>query len=150
MLEESIRALAAACGDAVVRSVKTDKWLSVRDAVARILSCGDRQHELTLLDLLDRTARQLEAAENAKDAPVDRMVAEWQNRIADLLQQLVGDQQAAAIQELGERVILPASDTNTRVVGHRPTSVYFAGNHVVGHTSPGPVNDPDDDWEQGS
>lgn len=89
MLVESLTALAAAGGTAVVQAAGTDAWTGFRQAVARWFGRGDTQREQTELERLDRTAAALEAADPAQIERVRiSQEAAWHARIEATLEQL--------------------------------------------------------------
>ncbi|MFD3481014.1 hypothetical protein [Streptomyces sp. NPDC058695] len=159
MMEE-LMALAAAGGTAVVQAAGTDAWPGLRSALAHWNGWGSEPREQAELERLDRTADDLERAEAAEVERVrTRQQAMWQARIAFAFENLSGTERMQAVEEL--RAML-AQHTTTPVVQHNwvAGSTYVHGGnvpvgdishgHVVGHTSPGPENDPDDDWPQES
>ncbi|MGW7071817.1 hypothetical protein ACWGII_30870 [Streptomyces sp. NPDC054855] len=180
MLSEAMTALAAAGGTAVVQAAGTDAWAGFRQQMARWFGRGNPQREpaeLARLDhtagelaRLDQTAGELEAAGQAK---VERArflsVTVWQARIEALLESLDDSERAQAAEEL--RVLLAQHATHGGASASQ--DVFAAGRdmhiradhgsiagvvhgevdwgpHIVRHTSPGPENDPDDDWPQES
>ncbi|KUN57298.1 hypothetical protein AQJ46_47980 [Streptomyces canus] len=101
MLVESLTALAAAGGTAVVQAAGTDAWTGLREAVACWFGRGDSQREQAELERLDRTAAALEAADPAQ---VERarvsMEAAWQARIEATLEHLDGPERDQAADQL--------------------------------------------------
>jgi hypothetical protein len=154
---EALMALAAAGGTAVVQSVGTDAWTGLRQELARWIGQGDEQRERAALERLDRTASDLETAEAAEVEQVRaHQQAMWQVRIADTLDELSGTGQVQAAANLRELLAqynragsvhneISGGTVHGSVVHHNVGSI-----HNVGHTSPGPENDPDDDWPQES
>ncbi len=89
MLAETMTALAAAGGTAVVQAAGTDAWAGVRQRVARLLSRGDREREHAQLDRLDRTADALDSAGGNEGDQVRLVHAEgWRSRFEMLLEDL--------------------------------------------------------------
>ncbi|MGW7524466.1 tetratricopeptide repeat protein [Streptomyces sp. NPDC054783] len=85
MRDNSLFALAAEAGTAVVRAAGTEMWPTVRARAARLLGEGDQQRERTQWERLERTlATLLEAPGDARL----RIQAEaaWQTRFEDLLE----------------------------------------------------------------
>ncbi|WP_223778803.1 hypothetical protein [Streptomyces sp. 135] len=173
MLSEAMTALAAAGGTAVVQAAGTDAWAGFRQQVARWFGRGNPQRESAELERLDQIAPELEAAEAAgmeRARARFRSEAVWQARIEALLESLDDTERAEAAHEL--RVLLAqhahqggasAGQDGLTVGGNVHIradhgSIAFGvvngevdlGPHVVRHTSPGPENDPDDDWPQES
>ncbi|MER6421193.1 hypothetical protein [Streptomyces sp. NPDC001137] len=100
MLAESLAALAAAGGTAVVQCAGTDAWAMVRERVARLLGGGDVGREARELDRLDQTGRALSGDSAADRAQVVRWESAWQTRLELFLETLAGPEQAAAADEL--------------------------------------------------
>lgn len=170
MLPEVLTVLAAAGGTAVVQAAGTDAWAGFRQQVARWFGRGNQQRESAELERLDQTAGELEAAGQAEvERARFRSEAVWQARIEALLESLDDTERAQAADEL--RVLLAqhtsqggasagqdglgvGGDVNI-IADHGSISASVVhgvdlGSHVVRHTSPGPENDPDDDWPQES
>ncbi|MER6038317.1 hypothetical protein ABT133_31145 [Streptomyces sp. NPDC001835] len=163
MLNETLAAMAAAGGTAVVQNAGTDAWPELRLAVARWFGRGDEQRERAVLESLDRTAAVLETAEPAEVEQVRiREEARWHARTEAALEDLDDTELERAVEGLRELLAQYASGRQGgyAVGGDVTISVdggFIAGGvmhgHVigrVGHTSPGPENDPDDDWPQES
>ncbi|OPC76537.1 hypothetical protein B4N89_46870 [Embleya scabrispora] len=108
MLSESLTALAAMGGSAVVQAVGTDAWASFRVGVGRLFGRGgaDEQAARVTLERLDRVAVALENAPDATDA--ERVGAEtasaWRTRFEDLLDGLPEHERRAVETELRELV----------------------------------------------
>src|SRR5262249_60409579 len=87
MLVEGLLALAALAGQTVVTAATTDAWEACRQGFARLLGRGDSRKEQLAEQRLEETREQLTAAEGAD---LDRIraaqAAEWQTRLADLLE----------------------------------------------------------------
>ncbi|MFC8838684.1 hypothetical protein ACFT8Q_00845 [Streptomyces griseoincarnatus] len=103
MSAEAMTALAAAGGMAVVQAAGTDAWLSVRQAVARLLGRGSTERETAELTRLDQMEAALTAEEDA-DAQRRRWEAVWQTRLEMLLEALDAQARAAAAAQLAEVV----------------------------------------------
>ncbi|MFE0602298.1 hypothetical protein ACFW2T_15840 [Streptomyces sp. NPDC058892] len=87
MLVETLTALAAAGGGAVVQAAGTDAWDGVRRRVAGLFGRGDEQREQAELERLDRTSRALEAGASADpERERDRQSGMWQGRFESLLE----------------------------------------------------------------
>lgn len=100
MLSESVAALAAAGGTAVVQAVGTDVWVTTREQVARLFSRGDGQRQTAELVRLDQTAHELGVAGQDDENSVVRWQSAWQARLEMFLDSLPEDEQAAAAEEL--------------------------------------------------
>jgi hypothetical protein len=87
MQVETLTALAAAGGTAVVQAAGTDAWTGFRQAVARWFGRGDAQREQAELERLDQTAAALETADPTQ---ADRVrissEAAWHARIEAALE----------------------------------------------------------------
>jgi hypothetical protein len=101
MLEETLVALAAAGGTAVVQAAGTDAWIGFRTRMAKLLGRGDAQRERAELARLDQMAASLEAADPS-DAERLRLRHEssWQVRLEILLEDLGSEQRSQAVTEL--------------------------------------------------
>ncbi|MGW1559552.1 hypothetical protein ACWCQ1_23955 [Streptomyces sp. NPDC002144] len=117
MLEQTLMALAAAGGAAVVRAAGTDAWTELRAAVARWFGRGDGKRERAELERLDQTAGELQSAETDQ-AEVLRIRQEsaWQARFEALLEGL----------DHGERVEA-AEDLRSLLAQHSNQGVALAG-----------------------
>ncbi|MFG2878444.1 hypothetical protein ACGFYU_26160 [Streptomyces sp. NPDC048337] len=100
MLAESLTALAAATGAGVVQAAGTDVWTGFRDRVAALLG---RERVPAVLERLDRTQRELEAAgpDDAERVAV-RQEAAWQVRVEDFLDSFDEAERAEAAARLRE------------------------------------------------
>ncbi|MFE4720489.1 hypothetical protein ACFRLW_29540 [Streptomyces sp. NPDC056728] len=158
MMDEPLIALAVAGGTAVVQAAGTDAWPGFRSSLARWLGRGNEQREQVELERLDETVSALETAETAE---VEQ--AMWQARIEMALESLSDTERVQAIGDLRELLAPHVSPGGEAVGGN----VHIRAEHgsiaagvvhgdvnlgrpAVGHTSPGPENDPDDDWPQES
>lgn len=102
MLTESLAALAAAGGTAVVSAAGTDLWETFRSRVATLLGRGNDATERITLERLDRTAAELEPAAAAADN-----ASTWASRFSDALEEASPEEQerlAAQLQELVDRI----------------------------------------------
>ncbi|SES32180.1 hypothetical protein SAMN04487983_104274 [Streptomyces sp. yr375] len=101
MLVETLMALAAAGGTAVVQAAGTDAWAGFRQAVARWFARGDAQREQAELERLDQTAVALESADATE---VDRVrvssEAAWHARIESALERLDEPEREQAADQL--------------------------------------------------
>ncbi|MGI5479451.1 hypothetical protein [Streptomyces lavendofoliae] len=155
-------ALAAAGGAAVVHAAGSDEWEGLRSRLARWLSRGDAERERGELERLNHSAAELAAAAMT-DRVRARHEAAWQTRIETLLEDLDDDQQrdeaAAQLHQLLREVASSASGGGGLVSRnfHGPTALQTGARNLqvnqfvhgpVGHTPPGPENDPDDDWPE--
>ncbi|MFD3997117.1 hypothetical protein [Streptomyces sp. NPDC058583] len=101
MLSETMIAIAAAGGTAVVQAAGTDAWTGLREWVAQWFGRGNPQRENAELERLDRTAYELETAEPSTTERVRiRQEAAWQERIEALLEGMDDTERAAAVAEL--------------------------------------------------
>ncbi|MFF7730505.1 hypothetical protein [Streptomyces sp. NPDC008001] len=104
MLSESLVAVAAAGGAAVVQAAGTDAWTGLRERVARWAGRGDEARELRELERLDRTAGVLAAAADSGSCDAarirDRQEGAWQNRFESLLEALPEEERDPVAEEL--------------------------------------------------
>ncbi|MFJ4536589.1 hypothetical protein ACIP39_11525 [Streptomyces tibetensis] len=109
MLVETLTALAAAGGTAVVQAAGTDAWAGFRQAVARWFARGDVQRERAELERLDQTAVALESADPTQ---VDRVrissEAAWHARIEAALERLDEPEREQAADQF--RALLAAAE----------------------------------------
>ncbi|GAB2733116.1 hypothetical protein [Kitasatospora kifunensis] len=99
MLEETLTALAAAGGTAVVQAAGTDAWKRLRETVAGLLGRGAAEREHAVLERLDQTVIALESATGNEPVAVQRQEASWQARFEALFDELAeADRQRAADQ----------------------------------------------------
>lgn len=90
VLAESLEALAAAGGAAVVQAATTDAWTELRDRVARWFARGDGERERVQLERLDRSAAEL-VASGGSEQEQGLQARVWRTRIEDLLEGLDDD-----------------------------------------------------------
>ena len=167
MLSEALTALAAAGGTAVVQAVGTEEWPEFRQRMASWLGRAGPPRANAALERLDQTADELESATELIRA---REMRAWLVRIGALLESLEGTEQNRAAEELRALLAQHAPTVSTdpgplprewHVEGEieiQVTNNFIHGavtgvqnvSSKVGHTSPGPENDPDDDWPQES
>ncbi|MFJ3793237.1 hypothetical protein [Kitasatospora sp. NPDC090091] len=88
MLAESLTALAAAGGAAVVQAAGTDAWTGFRGRLSAWLGRGDAHREQAESERLDRTAADLRGDGADPDRARIRAEAGWQARIEALLEGL--------------------------------------------------------------
>ncbi|MEW1719333.1 hypothetical protein [Streptomyces sp. NPDC093109] len=113
VLAESMVALAAAGGGAIVQAAGTDAWTVVRERIARLVGRGDAERQRAELTRLDQTSADLTASagpEAEADADVDaeadaehrrvRWEGVWQARLELLLEALAQDDRRRAAAEL--------------------------------------------------
>lgn len=105
MLAESLVALAAAGGTAVVQAVGTDAWEAVRDRTARLFARGDAGRRTAELARLEETARDLSDRTDPGTVLV-RWESSWQARWEMLLDSLPEAELPATAQELAQMVSL--------------------------------------------
>lgn len=88
MSGESVAALAAAGGLAVVQAAGTDAWAGVRRAVARLLGRGNPEQEALELERLDRTENALVSGGSRQVVEAERLRWEgvWQTRLEALFE----------------------------------------------------------------
>ncbi|MFF9341298.1 MULTISPECIES: hypothetical protein [unclassified Streptomyces] len=98
LLAETLAALAAAGGGAVVQAAGTDAWYAVRQRVAELFGRGDAERGRAELERLDRTARALEpGAATDPDREQSHQEGFWQGRFEALLESLdAGDRERTA------------------------------------------------------
>ncbi|MFE4582821.1 hypothetical protein [Streptomyces chartreusis] len=112
MLAETITAVAAAGGTAVIAAAGTDLWTSFRDRLAKLLGRGDAEAEQTILQHLERTAAELPpASPNGSGATRSQLEAAWAGQIASILRTLPdyeGEELAGRLQELTAEIALRA------------------------------------------
>ncbi|MFB7446112.1 hypothetical protein ACFC01_49030 [Streptomyces mirabilis] len=164
MLDESLVVLAAVGGTAVVQVAGTDAWRGLQLSLARWIGRGNERREQVELERLDQTASALGTAETAEvEQERARQQAMWQARIEIALENLSDTERVQAAEDLRELLasfvppgrgavggdvhISAQQGSIAAGVVHGEVSL---GRPVVGHTSPGPENDPDDDWPQES
>ncbi len=100
-MDQTLVALAASGGTAVVTAAGTDAWASVRTAVAGWFGRGDAPRERAELERLDRTAAVVrEAGPGEAERVGIRQEAVWQARIEDLLESLPTDERGRAVEQL--------------------------------------------------
>lgn len=105
MLDQTLVALASAAGGAVASAAGTDAWQGLRQRVARIFGRGDGAERRVLLERLDGSVVELERAgpEEREQARV-RVVAAWQTRFLDLLEDADDEDRAELVRHLNELV----------------------------------------------
>ncbi|MFE1546349.1 hypothetical protein [Streptomyces sp. NPDC058718] len=101
LLAETMAALAAAGGGAVVQAAGTDAWYAVRQRVAELFGRGDAERGRAELERLDRTARALEpGAVTDPDRELSRQEGVWQERFEVLLESLDAGDRERTVQDL--------------------------------------------------
>lgn len=105
MLDQTLVALASAAGVAVASAAGTDAWQGLRQRVAGIFSRGDRAEERVVLDRLDGVIVELEQAgdEDGQQARA-RVVAAWETRFRDLLEESDQGTRAELVRRLHELI----------------------------------------------
>ncbi|MCX4458744.1 hypothetical protein OOK58_43325 [Streptomyces sp. NBC_01728] len=89
MLVETLQAVAAEGGIAVVAAAGTDAWEGIRGLVARLFHREEDPQGQVALERLDQTAAALEQAESAEAERIrSRQEISWQTRFEDLLEGL--------------------------------------------------------------
>ncbi|MFJ7271274.1 hypothetical protein ACIQV3_32305 [Streptomyces sp. NPDC099050] len=154
MLAESLAALAAAGGAAVVQAATTDAWTELRDRVARWFGRGDGELERVQLERLDRSAAELVAGAGSEQERALQATV-WRTRIEDLLESLPDDAEreraAAGLRALledtaaagaisaGAGGVAAGRDVSVKAEGG---SIAAAVLHGGAHIGPPPVPDP--------
>ncbi|MFF0160641.1 hypothetical protein ACFYRY_24375 [Streptomyces sp. NPDC005263] len=145
MLVETITALAAASGAAVVQAAGTDAWNGLRTRAGRMLSRGDSAREQAELARLDLTAEAL-TSHDAVDTAAVRLRHEgvWQGRFEGLLQSIDGPELARTADELRELLAFVAAATGDVAIGTGKAVALDGGSAVsgvkrVGSSLPGPA-----------
>lgn len=105
MLSESLVALAAAGGTAVVQAVGTDAWGAVRDRTARLFAGSNAERHTAELARLEETARDL-SDETHPDTVLVRWESSWRARWEMLLDSLPDTELPAAADELSQVISL--------------------------------------------
>ncbi|MFE7119551.1 hypothetical protein ACFU99_29455 [Streptomyces sp. NPDC057654] len=105
MLTEALAALAGMGGTAVVQAAGTDAWGAFRDRLAAFFGRSGERSARTALERLDRTAGELTDG-SPDDELRERLQGRWQERIADLLEDLDDTEREAAAEELRAAVSL--------------------------------------------
>ncbi len=153
VLAESLTALAAAGGAAVVQAATTDAWTGLRERVARWFGRGDGELERVQLERLDRSAAELVAGGGSEQERALQATV-WQTRIEDLLEGLDGEQQEQAATELRALLADTAAAPGVSaaaggVAAGRDVSVTAEGGSIAAavlhggaHIGPPPVPDP--------
>ncbi|MFE4637635.1 hypothetical protein ACFRJ1_30255 [Streptomyces sp. NPDC056773] len=153
MLNESLAALAAAGGLAVVQAATTDAWTGLRGRVARWFGRGDAERERVQLERLDRTAAELTAA-GATEQERNLQAQVWRSRFEDLLEGLdeAGRNDAAAglrtlVEDTAEAVRVSAGAGGVAAGGDISVSaeggsIAAAVVHGGAHIGPPPAPDP--------
>ncbi|MFD4629115.1 hypothetical protein ACFVYR_04335 [Streptomyces sp. NPDC058284] len=99
MLSDSLAALAAVGGGAVVQAIGTDAWTTLRAGVARLFGRGET--DSGTLARLDRTAADLDEVASAESGAVRADLSRaWRTRFEDLLDALPEPERRAAEREL--------------------------------------------------
>ncbi|MGW4866314.1 hypothetical protein [Streptomyces chartreusis] len=96
MLAETLTALAAAGGAAVVQAAGTDAWTGLRDRIAAWFGRGIERRERVELERLDRSAAELAQAGEDSQELRSRQETVWQTRIADFLEELPDEEREEA------------------------------------------------------
>ncbi|MGW0556690.1 CHAT domain-containing protein [Streptomyces sp. NPDC002926] len=101
MLTESLVALAAAAGTAVVQAVNSEAWAGLRHRIAAWLGRGDPLRERRELERLDRTAAELNSTSDSQARRLRfRLEVVWQTRIEIFVEDLPEPEQQRAAAEL--------------------------------------------------
>ncbi|MFB7374095.1 hypothetical protein ACFC0D_30065 [Streptomyces sp. NPDC056222] len=143
MLVETLVALAAAGGTAVVQAAGTDAWNGLQRAVARWFGRGDTQREQAERDRLDQTAAALQATDPAElqQARI-RQQASWQTRIEAMLESLDEADRSQAADQL--RALLTDHTRQGGVTGGQAAahnvSVHAQDNSIAAQAIQGGAN----------
>ncbi|MEU7164353.1 hypothetical protein AB0A70_06860 [Streptomyces morookaense] len=133
LLIETLTALAAAGGGAVVQAAGTDAWHVVRERVAELFGRGDAERGRAELERLDRTAQALESgAAAAPEQERLRQEGVWQTRFETLLESLDAPGQEWAAQELRALLSLVAEATGDVALGTGKAVARDGGSAVSG------------------
>ncbi|MFC8726436.1 hypothetical protein [Streptomyces bacillaris] len=128
MLFESLAALAAAGGAAVVQAVGTDAWVMTRERVAGLFSRGDGQRGTAELTRLDQTARELNAAGPGDGSMTVYWQSAWQARLEMLLDSLPEAEREQATQTLQGLIQTVGTAASSSSVTAGDQGVAAAGN----------------------
>lgn len=142
-MTETMAAVAAAGGTAVVSAAGSDVWASFRTRAARLFGRGDAGAERDALEQLDRTAGELPPAasgptDGAEAAERSRSLERaWEGRFVDALE-AAGRAGPKEQEELAGQIRQLAADvtSHTRAAGSGGTAITGAG----GQANTGPVN----------
>ncbi|MFF7231806.1 hypothetical protein [Streptomyces sioyaensis] len=135
MRPETLTALAAAAGIAVVQAAGSDAWEGLRGRLARWFGRGDAERERGALERLDRSAADVAAASpDTVDRVRTRHEAGWQTHIETFLEDLDDEQRDQAAAQL-RQLLSEAAPAPVREAGlvsgntfNGPTAVQ-AGNY---------------------
>ncbi|MCX5599028.1 hypothetical protein OOK29_12850 [Streptomyces phaeochromogenes] len=105
MLDQTLVALVSAAGAAVASAAGTDAWHGLRQRVARVFGRGDGAEERVLLERLDGSVVELEGAGPEERQQVRaRVMAAWEARFHDLLEDAADEDRAELVRHLNELV----------------------------------------------
>ncbi|MDX3536847.1 hypothetical protein PV721_21210 [Streptomyces sp. MB09-01] len=153
MLAESLTALAAAGGAAVVQAATTDAWTGLRGRVARWFGRGDDRRVQVQLERLDRTAAELTASGGA-EREQELQERAWRTRFEDLLEGLDDTEREEAAAELralleesaraggaaaGVGAVAAGRDLSVKAEGGSIAAAVVQGGAHIGHP---PMPDP--------
>ncbi|MFD8982006.1 hypothetical protein [Streptomyces sp. NPDC059564] len=151
MLAESLMALAAAGGSAVVQAATTDAWAGFRVRLARWFGRGNERREQVQLERLDRTLAELTAGGGAER---ELLAREWRTRFEELLEDLDDSEREVAAAELGDLLeeragasgvsaraggVAAGRDISVKAEGGSIAAASLQGGAYIGHP---PVPDP--------
>lgn len=138
---ETLTALAAASGGAVVQAAGTDAWQAVRERVAELFGRDDTERGRAELERLDRTARAL--APGAADDPERealRQEGAWQGRFESLLESLDAAAQERAVRDLRALLAVAAAPGGDVALATGRATARDGGSAVTGvRRSGGPL-----------
>ncbi|WP_261720527.1 hypothetical protein [Streptomyces sp. FZ201] len=138
VLGESMAALSAAAGAAVVQAAGTDAWISVRGVMRRVLGGRDEDEGIRSAARLDAMAAELAApsALQERERVQEWWTRVWRERLEILLESLPEEHRAVAAADL--RGVLEQARQRGSVAGGihvesaRDVSVRAAGGSVAG------------------
>ncbi|MCU7723814.1 hypothetical protein ODJ79_08825 [Actinoplanes sp. KI2] len=130
MISETLMAVVAAGGSALVGAAATDAWQSARGGLVRLFAKAGRREE-TAARWTDEMAAELEASPPAERAVAEqRWVQTWQQRLHDLVEEdpQIGDE----LREWAEavRAQLPAERQSW-------VNTFIAADHARQYNAPG-------------
>jgi head-tail adaptor len=133
MLVETLTALAAAGGGAVVQAAGTDAWNGLRHRVAEIFGRSDAERAQAELERLDHTARVLAPGTSA-DVATQRLRQEgvWAARFETLLENLDDPGRERVAEELRELLAFVAASAGDTAVATGKAVARDGGRAVTG------------------
>ncbi|KQW00004.1 hypothetical protein [Streptomyces sp. Root369] len=155
MLVETLAALAAAGGTAVVQAAGSDAWAGFRQAVARWFGRGDTQRELAEPERLDQTAAALQTTDPARaerariseevswrariEARLEHLDGAERDQAADQFRSLLAEHVPEAQVEAGPGGVVAGRNVEIRAEGSSiAAGVIHGGAHIGPHPAPDP------------